>query len=552
MSARATHVARIIIEARMHLSMSGQTEDLVTCRIARDVVVPPEERASRQEEMLRSITSGIGRSAVYADRVEETGMDDLSRLPLTSYALMDEAIAAHGLDACLLEPADQVFKTSGSTGDPKRMFYTDVDVDRIALDFAVLCRIVGVRPGDVGWNLGGARPNVSGAMLERTCDLVGVEKMTTLLTRDSDLMGAMRTAAGAERIDVLACPSLVLYFLSRAVGEKGFLPAVVREKVRRDYRLPGPLAGLAASLYAGQIDMGQLRRTLSRARMALTYAESLTPYMHDLRSAFPHMAFYDVLGSTENPVLAAQLDSRRAGLHLFVHAVVPELADPGEVVKGLGTGRPVKGVPWYEWRKGMRGELLITRPGGSLPLVRYPTGDMIEVLDPAAEVNIEGEAAVMPLIRVLGRSVETLDFEVPDEMGSFLGNKIYAHHIHEALQRPRNVRWWELYNIRGEPGRLCFLVIPDREVEDAERFRRETLRHLLRECDDPHHTLQVGHELGRVEVLSTSPRAYRVVQAEIDRRVREGRCLGQLKPKRIFRVDGEEAFRAAIREKLEA
>jgi hypothetical protein len=114
------------------------------------------------------------------------------------------------------------------------------------------------------------------------------------------------------------------------------------------------------------------------------------------------------------------------------------------------------------------------------------------------------------------------------------------------------VRWWELYNIRGEPGRLCFLVIPDREVEDAERFRRETLRHLLRECDDPHHTLQIGHELGRVEVLSTSPRAYRVVQAEIDRRVREGRCLGQLKPKRIFRVEGEEAFRAAIREKLEA
>jgi phenylacetate-coenzyme A ligase PaaK-like adenylate-forming protein len=203
----------------------------------------------------------------------------------------------------------------------------------------------------------------------------------------------------------------------------------------------------------------------------------------------------------------------------------------------------------------MRGELLITRPGESLPLVRYPTGDMIEVLDPFAELNIPidgGAVATLPLIRMLGRSVDTLDFEVPDEMGCFLGNKIYSHHIHEALQRPNNVRWWELYNIRGEPGRLCFLVIPDKEVEDHERFRKETLRHLLRECDDPHHTLQIGHELGRVEVLSTRPHAYRLIQQEIDKRVKEGRSLGQLKPKRIFKVNSEDEFRTVVRDKLEA
>jgi phenylacetate-coenzyme A ligase PaaK-like adenylate-forming protein len=539
----------------MHPSMSGQTVDLIGRRIAQDLIVRPEERASRQDGMVRSITSGIERSAVYSGRVSKvSGMEDLSQLPLTSYALMDRSISAEGLDACLLAPAEHVFKTSGSTGSPKCIYYSAEDVDRIALDFGTVCRLVGVRPGDMGWNLGGARPNVSGAMMERTCDLVGIKKLTTLLTHDSDLMGAMRLASKADRIDVMATAALVMYFLSRSMGEPGFLDGVVRQKLRRDYHLPGPLADLATRLYLSRIDIDRLRDTLSRTRIALTYAEPLTPYMHDLRSAFPDLIFHDVLGSTENPVLAAQLDPRVRGLHLFVHAVVPELADPAEVVRGLETGNAVKGVPWYEWKKGMRGELLITRPGGCLPLVRYPTGDMIEVLDPAAEVrvDVDGEAAFLPLIRMLGRSVETLDFEVPDEMGCFLGNKIYAHHIHEALQRPHNVRWWELYNIRGEPGRLCFLVIPDKDVDDAERFKRETLNHLLRECDDPHHTLQIGHELGRVEVLTTTAKAYSIVQQEIDRRVKEGRSLGQLKPKRIYKVDSEEEFRSAVKVKLEA
>jgi len=267
------------------------------------------------------------------------------------------------------------------------------------------------------------------------------------------------------------------------------------------------------------------------------------------------MVFHDVLGSTENPVLAAQLDPRVRGLHMFVHAVVPEIADPAKVIAGLESGKPIEGVPWYEWKEGMKGELIVTRPGQCMPLVRYPTGDMIEVLDPFSEVRVDvdgGAVATLPLIRVLGRSVDTLDFEVPDEMGSFLGNKIYSHHIHEALQRPNNVRWWELYNIKGEPGRLCFIVVPDRPVDDHERFRRETLHRLLRECDDPHHTLQIGHQLGRVEVLSTRPEAYRLIQEEIDRRVKEGRSLGQLKPKRIHHVESEAEFQRAVGRKLEA
>ncbi len=524
-------------------------------RIDRTLLISREDMVRRQCDMLRSITSSAARSAVYQGRVGEiSSFEDLARLPLTSYQLIDDIIGKQGQERCLLQPPDRIYQTSGSTGSPKRMYYSDEDALRMATDFAIICQVAGVTSHDRGWNLGGALPNVSGALLEETCDLVDIPRFTTLLTRESDLMPAMHRASRARRIDVVSTAALVLYFISRSVRERDFLQVTVREKIRKDVHLPSPMASLVARIYIWYVNPRRLGKLLASTRVALTYAEPFTAYLSDYRQSLPRAQFYDVLGSTENPVLAAQLDQGTKGLSLFINAVVPEIADPVEVAKAKEAGSSVRSVMWTEWEKGMRGELLITRPGDCLPLIRYPTGDMIEVLEPSHEVVVapDGRKARLPLIRVLGRSVDVLDFEVQDEMGCFLGNKIYTHHIHEALQRSINIRWWELYNIQGQPGRLCFLIIPEKEVADMGRYKKDVLAQLLRECDDPHHTLEIGHELGRLDILVAQPSAYGVIQAEIERRAREGRALGQLKPKRIHTVDGEEAFQAAIGEKMRA
>ena len=47
------------------------------------------------------------------------------------------------------------------------------------------------------------------------------------------------------------------------------------------------------------------------------------------------------------------------------------------------------------------------------------------------------------------------------------------------------------------------------------RFKKETLKHLLTECDDPNHTLAIGHELGKLEIMVARPSAYEVVQRDI-------------------------------------
>jgi phenylacetate-coenzyme A ligase PaaK-like adenylate-forming protein len=537
---------------------TGHSIDRDIVRTIAPPLDPYDDLILRHKALLSEITTAAGGSAIYKERIRPIScLEDLSDIPLTSYLMMDQAIEKNGLDACLLRAPDHTFQTSGSTGNPKRMFYSRADVDRVARDFVLFCQVVGLSRGDVGWNLGGAFPNVSGEILERTCDRAGIEKLTTLLTKDSDLVQAMKRASKTDRIDAMVSAALVLYFVGQTVKDPEFLRGVVQNKLQRDYHLPRPLARLAARLYLRGLDDKQLARTLSRCKIAFTYAEPLTPYLHDLRERFPGMAFHDVFGSTENPILAAQLDPAKAGLSLFLSSAIPEIADPAEVAEAKeGHRQRVAGVPWFAWTKGMRGELIITRPGECLPLVRYPTGDLIEVLDPAwthrAVVDGQEIAVTLPLIKVLGREVEALDFEVQDEGGCFLGNKIYSRHIHEALQRPYNIRWWELYNIKGTPGRLCFLIIPDHEVTDMARFKKETLRHLFNECDDPNHALAIGHELGRLDILVTRTSAYEIVQRDIDRRMREGRSLGQLKPKRIHVLEDEKAFKDAVKERINA
>ena len=124
-----------------------------------DLLVPYDQLRAGHEALLSSIVESARRSAVYRGRLERSsGLRDLSEVPLTSYLMIDQAIEKHGLDACLLRAPDHTFKTSGSTGNPKSMFYSNADVDRVAKDFAIFCQIIGMHRGDMGWNLGGRSP----------------------------------------------------------------------------------------------------------------------------------------------------------------------------------------------------------------------------------------------------------------------------------------------------------------------------------------------------------------------------------------------------------
>lgn len=494
-------------------------------------------------------------SPVYGpDMPDVDSWDDLQRLPVIGYDRMDEVFKIHGLERSLLVPADRYYHTSGYTGVSKRIYYSAKDIEWMARSYALFGYVVGAREGMTGWSIAGEEPLVSGPTLHNASKVLGANFLSTLLAQDTDLRKAVNKASRSERFDIMAGTPLLFYVIGRIAHEEGYFRDMIERAARNNYHLPGPLAKLTASLMLKSMDLKRLQQNIRAVRIAITYAEPLSPYTDSLREYYPNMKAYDVLGSTECPLIASQYAPGQKGLQLFLPGVIAELADPRDVQRSKKERTPLKAVPWTEWKAGMTGELVISRPGECLPLLRYATGDQVEVLDPGCSTEVEVEEGVRqvvsPSIRVMGRSVDTLDFDAQDESGNYLGCKIYSRHIQEALKRSDNVRWWELYDVGVRPSRLVFLIIPERPVDDEDAFRRLVERKLLNECNDLLGTLKMGRDLDRLQILVTKPSAYVHVQAEIDERAKAGRSLGQLKPKHIYRYEDESLFQERLRGRM--
>jgi len=517
----------------------------------------PEERREAHERLLPEITSHALGSPVYSGRTYTVrSFEELERLPLTDYHRIHECMVQHGKEECLLAPPVVAFRTSGSTGDPKEFFYGDRDIDRILNDYRLYAYLIGFRKGMVGWNLSGAPPDVSGHIVDRVKDALEIDGPTTLLKDDRDLIKALKVISKAGQVDMMASGALIVYLVGKMSREPDFLPGLIVDKIVRNYHLPRPLAKLVAKLYLRGIDAQALSAVADNVSIGITFAESLDAYQAELDRFYPKLRLFDIYGSTENPLMAGQIVHGVRTLGIMTGAIIPELIPAGSPGFGaIDNDRPPRAVPWYEWKAGMKGELVVTRPGQCLPLVRYPTGDLIEVLDPFRTDRVtvfDSQIDIsLPHIRVLGRTADSLDYGDQDESGNFMGVKIYSRFVNETLYGKGGVKWWELYNVRDNPARLVMVVIPEKEPLDRARFGAEIRKRLLGEQTDVPQMFEIACDLRRFDVIVLRPAAYDVIQAEIDRRVKAGRSIGQMKPKHIHKIDGMQAFREVLREKYE-
>jgi len=391
-------------------------------------------------------------------------------------------------------------------------------------EYRLYSHIIGVTGKMQGWNLAGAPPDVSGYILEQLSRDLKVDGTTSLLRNDQDLIGALKQASKMERIDLVASAALVVYLVGRMSREPDFLPDLIIDKIKRTYHLPRPLARLVASIYLRNIDRDALRAFADNVSIGISFAESLDTYRAELDRCYPKLKIFDIYGSTENPIMASQIVQGAKGLGLLNSAIIAELIPSDELkVSELDPDNPPNAIPWYEWEKGMKGELVITRPGECLPLVRYPTGDIIEVLNPwqADRIDVLGTEMeiALPQIRVLGRTADTLDYDAHDEAGNFMGVKIYSRFVNEALYARGGVRWWELYNVRCTPARLVMVLIPEKEPLDRVRFVAEARRRLLEENPDVPQMFEIACDLKRFDIILLPASSFRVIQSEIDRRV---------------------------------
>jgi phenylacetate-coenzyme A ligase PaaK-like adenylate-forming protein len=325
--------------------------------IRNEFLISIEERLARQQVMFSQIVEQASGSLLYKDRLGTLkNWEEMSEIPLTSYEKMADSIKQHGLENVLIEPQMVFYHTSGSTGDVKRIYCGQTDVERIVHQYTMITHLMGIRPEHIGWNFGGMAPLVSGDVLDRVIANIPMKKgISTLLGRESDLIMALKRISREGQVDAMAGAAFIYYLIAKAVKDPNYIRNLVKGKLHRDYHVPHFLTGAFSSLYLMGLDLQVLARISRQARIGISYAEALVPYMNDIRSSFPNIQMFDVYGSTENPLMAAQLTPGEPGLSLFVNAFIAEIADTEAVLEGKRSdSSKVKGILWHKWTKGMR------------------------------------------------------------------------------------------------------------------------------------------------------------------------------------------------------
>ncbi|MCP8316475.1 MAG: phenylacetate--CoA ligase [archaeon] len=250
-------------------------------------------------------------------------LEDISKIPFTT----KEDLRINYPTGLLNVEIDQVVRfhvSSGTTGDPTVVAYTESDVDKWSELNARCLNMMGVKRGDVVQIAYGYGLFTGGLGIHYGAERLGAATIPSSAgntKRQIKLMKDMRTT-------VLACtPSYALY-IAEAVIQEGLNP-------KKDL-------GLRVGVFGAE-----------------PWSESLRKRLMDQLLPEP----YDIYGLSElcGPGVAAEC-SLKDGLHVWADHFIPEVIDPktGEV---LGSGE--------------EGELVFTTINKeAMPLLRYRTRDV--------------------------------------------------------------------------------------------------------------------------------------------------------------------------------
>ena len=297
--------------------------------------VETEDRAEIreiQEERLReTVEHAYENVPFYREQLEEAGVepddiesiDDITKLPMTTKEdFRDEY--PDGLFAVDDEEITRIHASSGTTGKPKIVSYTDDDLDVWSEAVARSLKAGGVNPGDTVQNAYGYGLFTGGLGLH-----YGVEELGATVIP----IGSGGTQRQVEMMidlesDALSCtPSYALY-LAETAEEMGYDP--------RELPISTIIFG----------------------------AEPCTEPMREEIEERLDVNGIDIYGLSEitGPGVSNECHEAQNGLHIWEDFFYPEVVDPQ-------TGEPVE--------EGEEGELILTTLAKeALPVLRYRTGDL--------------------------------------------------------------------------------------------------------------------------------------------------------------------------------
>ncbi len=318
-----------------------------------------ELRALQLKRLQATLHHAYQNSPVYRRKFEQAGvhpddcrsLSDLARFPMTTKADLRDNYP-FGMFAVPREKLVRVHASSGTTGKPTVVGYTQNDIDTWAQVVARSIRAAGARPGD----------------------MVHVSYGYGLFT------GGLGAHYGAERLGRTVVP-----FGGGQTGRQGQLS----QDFRPDIIMVTPSYMLAI---ADEFQRLGLDPADSSLRIGIFGAE---PWTNDMRRAIEHrmgLTAVDIYGLSEviGPGVASECAETQDGPTLWEDHFYPEIIDPD-------TGMPLP--------DGELGELVFTSlTKEAMPIIRYRTRDLTRLLPGTARTmrrmeKVTGRSDDMMIVR---------------------------------------------------------------------------------------------------------------------------------------------------------
>jgi phenylacetate-CoA ligase len=290
-----------------------------------------ELRELQAERLRETVAQAYENVPFYREKLDELGVapgdiqsvDDIRKLPMTTKEdFRDEY--PDGLFAVDDEEIRRIHASSGTTGKPKIVSYTEDDLDLWGKTMARSLSAAGVDSTDTVQNAYGYGLFTGGLGFHQGAETLGTAVVPTSsggTRRQVELANDLET-------DVLACtPSYALYFAETA-EEMGYDPREL---------------SVSVIAYGAETCTEPMREEIEEALDA---------------TGINNYGLSEIIG----PGVAAECHDAQDGLHIWEDHYYPEIVDPQ-------TGDPVE--------EGEEGELVLTTlTKEALPVLRYRTGDL--------------------------------------------------------------------------------------------------------------------------------------------------------------------------------
>lgn len=398
-------------------------------------------------------------------------------IPLLNYNRVTNYIEKFGLDTSLLKLPELILQTSGSTDKPKILYYTWNDLNAPAELYHEIFLYLGLNDSMSLWEMSAWIPFMSGPLSKVVSDTFQATNdiLFSPIENQKDMIKTIRTVSkGDYHFNVVSMPVLFYYILSQVIENPNFMYEIISNNIK--FKLPHPILKLLTMLVGRGIKPTKIKTAIENVDYAICSAAPVGPYRSILNKILPNAKIIDLWASTENACMGLKSPDS-SGHYLLIDLIVPEILPISEMIKlNEDPEYLAKTIPLSDWKPGNKGELIISRDGDCLPLLRYRTGDEIEVIKQFEDAENSGPFSFKPLVKLLGRSAEKIDFFDPEQWGPYHGDEIYFSDIDSALDHISSIQWWELYATHEVPRRLVLIIIPNIETKG---LKKTVLKNLL-------------------------------------------------------------------------